>query len=81
MKFLSEEAQRVKDLYPNISDTELLDRMFSQPPLSRVPEKDRAEVLNRFSKPGDVFWFFERHYKKYRRFLETPKNQKDQTKK
>ncbi len=76
MKFLTDEANRIKDLNPKITEKEILDKLFKQTPLSRVPESDRRDILERYSKSGDVCWFFERHYPKYRRYLEVPKNQK-----
>ena len=80
LKYLSGEANRLKDLYPNISDKGLLDKIFSQSPLSKIPEKDRIEILSRYSKPGDVFGFLARFYKKYRRHLEAKNDHKDQSK-
>jgi hypothetical protein len=66
---LSKQRRKIKDLHPDKSDEQILQMMFEQPPLNKIPQTERNEILNKFSKLEDVFSFLHKNLPEYRRIM------------
>jgi hypothetical protein len=44
--------------------------MFSAKPLVRIPEAERATILERFGTHNEAFLFLQDHYRHYREYIE-----------
>ena len=66
---LRREYSKIKELHPEKDENDILQIMFESPPLNKIPNKERTEILKRFSKPQDVFSFLRKKYESYRRYF------------
>ena len=64
-----EEHRRLKELNPQISDTELFDKLFQLAPLNRIPKEELEDIRKRFSNSAQAFHFIDRHFTKYKKYF------------
>lgn len=63
------ELRRLKDLYPDRDEKDLLRTVLQAPPFDRLPQSEREILLTRFSKPHDLISFLMVNHRHYRRML------------
>jgi len=66
---LRREYRKLKELHPKKEDNDILKIIFERPPLKNIPNKERNDILKRYSKPQDVFSFLRKNYESYRRYF------------
>jgi hypothetical protein len=64
-----EEHRRIKELNPQIPDSELFDKLFLLFPLNRIPKGELEDIRKRYPNPIDAFHFIDRHFNKYKEFF------------
>lgn len=64
-----EEHRRLKELNPQILDSELFDKLFQLSPLNRIPKEELEDIRKRFPDPDQAFHFIDRHFTKYKKYL------------
>lgn len=65
----SAELRKLKDLYSDISDSEITTRLFLLEPLSEIPELDRKEIIAKHPHPGAALNFVERNFPAYKKYF------------
>jgi hypothetical protein len=63
------ERNRLKQLYPEMSEEELGRKLFELKPFCLIPDNERDDILKRFPNPVDAFHFVERHISKYKKYF------------
>lgn len=63
------ELVRIKTLNPLMDDAAVMRLMFKVDPLSRLPAKELALLLNRFQKPDELIHFLRQNMHHYRKLL------------
>lgn len=65
----SSELRRLKELNPDMPDSDVTERLFSKEPLSRIPADERAQIIEKHPNPMQAFNFVERHFSSYKSYL------------
>lgn len=63
------ELRKLKELNPDMPDSELTEQLFGMEPLSRIPAEERVEIINKHPNPMQAYHFVERHFDSYKKHL------------
>jgi len=63
------EPRKLKELHPELSDSEVTYRLFLLEPLSAIPSSDQKEIIAKHPNPISAFQFVERNFLSYKRYL------------
>ena len=68
-KEFSAEFFKIKELNPGMKEAEITERLFGMEPLSRIPNDERRQIIERHQNPMQAFSFVERHFDSYKKYL------------
>lgn len=68
-KSYSSEFRRIKELYPNMEESEIAEKLFEMKPLSLLPKSARDEILSRHPNAMGALHFVERHLDSYKKYF------------
>ena len=79
-KAYSCELRKLKELEPDLDETELTKRMFEMKPLSSIPPEEQEAIIGKNPTPMSAFDFVERHFGSYKKYFKKQKDEEKQEK-
>lgn len=74
---IEKERNRLVELFPDMPEKELAERIFSISPLNNIPEEERENILAIHSEPLAAVDFVHRNYQEYKKYFRKRKKADD----
>jgi hypothetical protein len=77
-KAYSSELRKLKELEPDLDETELTKRLFEMKPLSSIPPEEQEAIIAKNPNPMYAFDFVERHFGSYKKYFKKNNHEEKQ---